>query len=129
MRPLRTLSTVLTLAILSTSVASAQADKKIDVTGKWLFNVTSDLGTGTPTVTLKQVGDSVTGHYSSQTLGEQELKGTFKDSKLTFRIAAQADGQTFAVTYAGTMDGADAMKGTVDFAGQATGTFTAKRQP
>ena len=126
----RIFSILLVLAAITLpSVASAQADKKIDITGKWAFSVSSELGNGAPTVTLKQVGDSVTGHYSSQTLGEQELKGTFKDSKLIFRISAVADGNTFTVTYSGTMDGADAMKGTVDFAGQATGTFTAKRQP
>ena len=27
-------------------------------------------------MTLKQLGDSLTGHYSSQVLGEAELKGT-----------------------------------------------------
>ena len=40
--------------------------------------------TGTPTVTLKQQGDSITGHYSSQTLGEADLKGTVKDRKINF---------------------------------------------
>ena len=107
----------------------ASADKKADVTGKWLFTVNSDAGTGTPTVTLKQQGDSVTGHYSSQALGEADLKGTFKDQKLTFRINVNANGTALTVTYSGTMDGADAMKGSVDLGGLATGTFTAKRQP
>ena len=36
----------------------AQAGGKPDVTGKWSFAVQSDAGTGTPTVTIKQQGDS-----------------------------------------------------------------------
>src|SRR5262245_5868816 len=73
---IRTYSLIAALTIAISSGASAQADKKVDVTGKWLFNVVLDVGTGTPTVTFKQQGDSVTGHYSSQTLGEIDFKGT-----------------------------------------------------
>lgn len=109
--------------------AYAQGDKKIDVTGKWLFSVTSELGTGTPTVTLKQSGDSLSGHYSSATFGEADFKGTFKDQKLTFSIKVDAGGNALTVTYSGQMDGENAMKGTVDFGGMGAGTFTGKRQP
>jgi hypothetical protein len=121
----------LVLVSLLPVLAGAQeaAAKKLDLTGKWLFSVTTDQGTGTPTVTLKQQGDSLTGHYSSQTLGEAALKGTVKQGKITFVINVSAQGSTFPVTYAGAMDGDTAMKGTVDLGGFASGTFTAKRQP
>jgi len=109
-------------------VASAQADAKADVTGKWLFNVTTNAGTGTPSVTFKQQGDSITGHYSSQTLGEADLKGTVKDRKINFNFRVEIQGTTLTVTYSGTVEGNDAMKGTIDIGGQATGTFTAKKQ-
>ena len=68
------------MALLPITVTSqvATPDKKVDVSGKWLFNVTTDAGTGTPTVTLKQTGDSLSGHYSSQTLGEADLKAHWK---------------------------------------------------
>jgi hypothetical protein len=111
--------------------AAAQGDKpaaKTDLTGKWAFTVTTDLGTGTPTVTFKQQGDSVTGHYSSQTLGEVDFKGTIKDQKLSFTFRTDVQGNAVAVTYSGTVDG-DAIKGTVDFAGMGGGSFTAKRRP
>jgi hypothetical protein len=98
-----------------------------DVSGKWSFTVTTDAGTGTPTVTLQQKGDSLTGHYSSQLLGERELKGTVKGNTVTFSFGTEAQGTTFTVTYSGTVDG-NAMKGTVDLGGAASGTFTAKRQ-
>jgi len=106
-------------------VLSAQ---NVDVTGKWLFNVTTGAGTGTPTVTLKQRGDSLSGHYSSQALGEADLKGTVKNRKITFSFTTEVQGTSLVVTYSGTVEGSDALKGTVDIGGQATGTFTAKRQ-
>jgi hypothetical protein len=54
------------------------AQKKINVTGKWLFQVDTSAGSGTPTVTLKQDDETLTGHYSSTNLGEAELTFTGK---------------------------------------------------
>ena len=115
--------------ILFATTAFAQSEKKADVTGKWLFSVTSELGTGTPTVTFKQSGDSLSGHYSSATFGEVDFKGTFKDQKITFSMKVDAGGNAITVTYSGQMDGENAMKGSVDFGGMGAGTFTGKRQP
>ena len=118
------------MALLPVIVAAqaAKTDKKVDVSGKWLFTVTTDAGSGTPTVTLKQTGDSLSGHYSSQTLGEADLKGTVKDQKIGFSFVVEVQGTTITVTYSGTMETSDSMKGTVDLGGMASGTFTAKRQ-
>ena len=77
---------------------------------------------------MKQRGDSLTGHYSSQALGEADLTGTVKDRKLTFKFVADVQGTSLAITYTGTVEATDALKGTVDIGGQATGTFTAKKQ-
>jgi len=125
---LTTIAIVAVAILAGARTARAQAEAKIDVTGKWLFNVTTSAGSGAPTVTLKQQGDSLTGHYSSQTLGEADLKGTVKDRKITFSFNANVDGTSFVVTYSGSIESNDALKGSVDLAGQATGTFTAKRQ-
>jgi hypothetical protein len=114
-------------AVTHSTPLFAQASPPPDVSGKWSFTVTTDAGTGTPTVTLKQQGDSLTGHYSSQLLGERALKGSVKGNTITFTFAADAQGTAFTVTYAGTVEGS-AMKGTVDLGGAASGTFTAKRQ-
>ena len=124
MRPFYTLLAMTLFAI----PAYAQGEKKTDITGKWLFSVTSELGTGTPTVTFKQAGDSLTGHYSSTTFGEADLKGTFKDQKVNFSIKVDAGGNAITVTYSGQMEGENAMKGSVDFGGMGAGTFTGKRQ-
>jgi hypothetical protein len=115
--------------VLSAPRLGAQAPAKVDLTGKWLFTVQTDNGTGTPTVTLKQQGDSLSGHYSSQLLGERELTGSVKDGRISFRFATELQGTSLTVTYSGTIESKDAMKGSVDLGGYASGTFTAKRQP
>ena len=112
----------------SGAAQSGAAPAKIDLTGKWTFTVTTDLGTGTPTVTIKQQGDSISGHYSSQTLGEVDFTGTAKDQKFSFSFKTDVQGTALNVTYAGTIDSADAVKGTVTFAGMGGGSFTGKRQ-
>ena len=111
------------------SVAFAGQASKVDVTGKWVFTVQTDAGTGTPTVTLKQDGEKLTGHYSSETLGEADLTGTVKGTDVKFSFTANLQGQSVPVAYTATVDGKDSMKGTIDLAGgMATGTFTGKRQ-
>jgi hypothetical protein len=117
-------ASILALALLLAPAASAQAN----ITGTWSFTVNTDAGSGTPTVTFKQQGDSLSGHYSSPLVGEHDFKGTLKDGKISFSFSADLQGQQLTVVYTGTMDGADAMKGSVDLGGMATGTFTGKRQ-
>ena len=124
-RSFRFASALAFAALLSLGVA---AQGKVDVTGKWAFSVTTDAGTGEPTVTLKQDGEKLTGHYSSATLGEADLTGTIKGQTLEFKFDADLQGTAVPVTYKGTVEGKDAMKGTLDIAGMASGTFTAKRQ-
>ena len=109
------------------SASAAQSSAGVDLTGKWLFTVNTDGGSGTPTVTLTQKGDSLTGHYSSQLLGEAELKGTVKEGKVSFTLQASVQGTPVTVTYTGTVESKDALKGSVDLGGMASGTFTAKR--
>jgi hypothetical protein len=122
-------SIVATLVVYSSAPAdTAGQAAQVDVTGKWLFTVETSAGSGTPTVTLKQDGDKLTGHYSSANLGEADLTGTVKDRDIAFSFMAEARGVSFQVTYTGTIDNKDAMKGKVDLGGQAQGRFTAKRQ-
>ena len=112
---------------LAATVAAAQA-QKVNITGKWVFEVQTDAGTGTPTVTLKQDGEKITGHYSSATLGEADLTGTLKGQNLTFTFSADLQGTAVPVTYTATVESSSAMKGTIDIGGAATGTFTGKKQ-
>ena len=105
---------------------SAVVFAQTNVTGKWVLDVQTDAGTGTPTITLKQDGENLTGRYSGQ-LGEADLKGTIKGNEFTFSFSGDLQGQQFTVTYKGTVD-KETMTGTLDLAGMASGTFTGKKQ-
>jgi hypothetical protein len=115
------------IAVLAAGPARAGQAAKADVTGKWLFNVETQAGSGTPTITLKQEGEKLTGHYSGQ-LGEADLTGTIKGQDITFTFTVDAQGNNLVCTYSGTVEGKDALKGKVNIAGLADGTFTAKKQ-
>ena len=119
------IAATLTALVMFTTYSAAQA--KVDLTGKWQFTVETEAGTGTPTVTFKQDGEKLTGHYSSATLGEADLTGTVKGQNLNFTFDADLGGQAARVTYAAKIESKDSMKGTIDIAGLASGTFTGKR--
>lgn len=124
----RFVSFAIVAVALAMAGSSLFAQAKLDITGAWLFTV--DTGqTGTPTVTFKQDGEKLTGHYSSQTLGEADLTGTLKGQDLNFSFSADLQGQSVPVVYKGTVTSNTDMKGTIDVAGGAvSGTFTAKRK-
>lgn len=128
MRTIRTLLVALLCATILPASLRAQGDKKFDITGKWSFTVESPAGTGTPTVTFTQKGDSISGHYISQALGDHPFTGTLTGGKIEFSFPAESGGQQFIMAFSGVMDGADAMKGAIDFSGMATGGFAGKRQ-
>jgi hypothetical protein len=116
------------VAFASSGVRAQAPAPKLDITGAWVFTV--DTGTiGTPTVTFKQDGEKLTGHYSSETLGEADLTGTLQGAELNFTFNANIQGMDIPVAYKGTVESNASMKGTIDVAGgMATGTFTAKRK-
>ena len=110
------------------AASQAQEPAKIDVTGAWAFEVQTQAGAGTPQVTFKQEGEALAGHYSSSLLGEADLKGTVKGRAIEFTMTLSVQGNSFDVTYTGTVEDANSMKGTINFAGMGEGTFTAKRK-
>ena len=119
---------ILVAAMALLVISGAAAQQKLNITGKWVFDVQTDGGTGTPTVTFKQEGEKVSGHYSSQTLGEADFTGTLKGQALTFTFQADLQGTAVPVTYVATVDSGSSMKGTIDIGGAASGTFTGKKQ-
>lgn len=116
------------LGIGSIAGAQAPAAPGTDLTGKWAFSVVYEGGSGTPTITLTQKGDSLTGRYSSQTFGELDLKGTIKEKDFTFFVTTSAGGDPFTMTFEGKVEGPDLVKGAVDLGGNGTATFTGTRQ-
>jgi hypothetical protein len=117
---------VAVLALPARPVAGRQ-DKPADVAGTW--NIMLDIGgnTATPSVTLKQDGETLTGTYSSQVVGEQKVTGTIKGNAITFGFTASFDGNAVKVTYSGTVEKAT-MKGKVTFGDLGEGAFSAKKQ-
>lgn len=116
------------LAVQARSV-SAQA---LNMSGTWAMEVTSDAnGTTTPTLTLAQDGMTLTGHYTSEVLGEADVTGTVDGRTVSVTFSADAGGVEAPFTYSGDVNEEGVWSGelSVDFDGQAipAGTFTATK--
>jgi hypothetical protein len=114
------------MLVLAMSAVRGAAQAKIDVTGKWAFNVETSAGAGQPNFTFKQDGEKLTGHYAG-TFGEADLTGTVKGSDITFSFTVDVQGNKLKETYTGTVD-KDSMKGKLSIEGVGDGTFTGKKQ-
>jgi hypothetical protein len=93
---------------------------------EWAFNVQTDQGGGTPTLTFKQEGEKLTGKYAGQ-LGNADLTGTVKGNAIHFTFTLDVQGQQAPVTYDGTID-KNTMKGKMDIGGMVNGTFTGTKK-
>lgn len=120
---------VVGLACVAATPAAGQGAPPPALAGTWTFTVTTDGGSGTPTVTLSQQGDSLSGSYSSQIFGNIPLKGVLKGSDFTLQGEGAMQGQSFTLTFTGRIKNADEVEGSVDFGGLTAGTFTGKRRP
>lgn len=106
--------------------ASLTRAQDVNVTGTWNMTVETQAGSGSPTFTLKQDKETLTGTYKGQ-LGEANVKGTIKgkEIKITFKVNVQD--MDLECEYTGTVDG-DTMKGKVKLGELGEGTFTGKKQ-
>lgn len=120
---LMALAAVLVVGVSIPGELTAQA---VDVSGTWNMTVQSQQGTTNPMVTLQQDGQDLTGHYSSQTLGEADVTGSVDGNEITFSFTAEMGGQSIPATYTATVEGNE-MSGNLNLAGQAAASFTATR--
>jgi hypothetical protein len=106
-----------------------QASAQVSMTGSWTLEVTTDNGVTMPELTLEQDGMTLTGHYSSETLGENDVTGTVEGNDVVVSFIASIEGVGEAsIIYIGTVDDEGVWSGTLDILdGQLTGTFTAKK--
>ena len=107
----------------------AQSSGQTNMTGSWILEVSSDQGITMPELTLVQEGMKLTGHYSSDALGENDITGMVDGGNVTVSFEADLQGQSAPVSYKGTVDEEGVWSGMLDIAGGLlTGTFKAKKE-
>ena len=118
----------LAFAVIALAVTRAPVSAQVDVSGTWMLEVSTDRGITTPVLTLVQAGDMLTGTYSSEALGQNEVSGSINGSLITVSFSAMLQGEAVPVVYRGDIDRHGKMSGTLDIAdGMLTGTFTGMR--
>ena len=105
--------------------APAQEKPAATMTGTWSIEAQHSAGTSTPTVTITQSGEKLTGKYQGS-YGESELMGSIKGTEFTFTVEIGAE-QKVKVVYNGTLSG-DTIKGSLTMGEMGEGTFTGKRR-
>ena len=109
-----------------TASAQPPQDKPVaTMTGTWAIEATHSAGTSTPTATITQTGEKLSGKYQS-TYGEAELVGTIKGADFTFTVELGTE-QKVKVVYTGTLSG-DTIKGNLTLGEMGEGTFVGKRK-
>jgi hypothetical protein len=98
-----------------------------DVSGNWNLSVETAQGTRTPTMTLAQKGEELTGTYHSQR-GDQPLTGSIKGKDVKFSYTIGGGDRSLTINYEGTLDG-DTIAGKVVMGQMGEGKFTAKKAP
>ena len=120
------------LAILAQP--QAKPDPKQDnqaasnISGKWTMTLEMSMGTGTPTLELKQDGEKVTGTYTGR-YGTFDLQGKLKDRAIAFSFVMTAEGESVTMTFNGEVakDG-QSMKGTATMGEMGDATWNAKKE-
>ena len=85
-------STVFAVCVVALIASTRLLAQATNVTGEWAFNVQTDQGGGTPTITFKQDGEKLTGNYAGQ-LGNADLTGTVKGNAIHFTFTLDVQGQ------------------------------------
>lgn len=106
---------------------AASSSSANNISGAWDFAVETGGGSGAPSFTFKQEGETLTGTYKGQ-FGEGPLTGTVKGDDVKFSLSLSAGGQSMTVVYTGKITGKDSMKGTVSLGELGEGTWTGKKK-
>jgi hypothetical protein len=116
----------LMLAFTLMSLIVAQVSRAADVTGTWIMTVQTSAGSGSPTFTLVQKGDAISGTYKGQ-LGEAPVTGSMSGNDMTLEFGIDAQGQSLTIKYTGKVDG-KSVSGNVSLGAFGSGTFTGTKQ-
>ena len=115
------------VAVMTTPLIGA-GQAAADVAGDWALTVETDQGTTAPSVTLEQNGAELTGHYSSETLGEATVTGSVNGNEVRFSLEAEVQGFGLEVVYTGTVQSDGTLTGQIALGDLGGGTFTGKRR-
>jgi len=110
------------VAVISIALLRAQTD----ATGTWDLTVVSRQGTATPSLTLQQSGEQLSGTYHGR-FGDSKVTGTVRGDDIQFTVTLRFQDQDHVITYTGTV-ATDSMKGTVQFGDRGSGTWSGKRR-
>jgi hypothetical protein len=116
----------LTMAFAVIALIVMQASRAADVTGTWIMAVQTSAGSGSPTFTLVQKGEAISGTYKGQ-LGEAPVTGTMSGNDITLEFSVDAQGQNLTIKYTGKVDG-KSVSGNVALGAFGSGTFTGTKQ-
>jgi hypothetical protein len=116
----------LMLAFALMTLILTQVSRAADVTGTWIMTVQTSAGSGSPTFTLVQKGDAISGTYKGR-LGEAPVTGSMSGNDMTLEFSVDAQGQSLTIKYTGKVDG-KSVSGNVSLSGLGSGTFTGTKQ-
>jgi hypothetical protein len=112
--------------LIAPTLAAAQSDKPVDVSGEWERTVETPGGNFTSTMKLEKQGDTLSGVTVRRDGTETALKDVkLAGRTLTFSQDVTFNGMDLHLAYTGTVDG-DTIKGTFEGGGQ-TMNWSAKR--
>jgi hypothetical protein len=101
-----------------------------DITGVWKVDGAVEDHAITPTCTLKQAAEKITG--SCRFVEEDrvaDVTGTVNGQDVTWKLTVEYEGTNYTLTFTGKLDSGTSMKGTVSVdPADAVGDFTAKKQ-
>ncbi len=128
MRKLLIPVSLLTLACSLLAQGAQKPDSKtVNVAGNWAMTLEMQIGTGNPTLVLKQDGEKITGSYTGR-YGTFALEGTIKERTIVFAFTMTAEGESVPMTFTGEVatDG-QTMKGKASLGEMGEATWSAKR--
>ena len=117
-----------TVAVMMATGLSVAGQTLADVAGDWVLTGETDGGPFTSNVVLEQNGTELTGHYSSEAVGEADVKGSVSGNDFRFSLSADLGGQSIELTYTCTLQDDGTLSGQLDLGGYGGGTFTGKRR-
>jgi hypothetical protein len=98
------------------------------VAGTWNLSTNVQGNTGTPTCTLKQEAEKLTGTCTGPNDTQSEVTGEVNETKLTFRYNIEWEGTPLTLVFNATLESDTSMKGTIEVQPMGVpGEFTATK--